>query len=321
MALVSCSEDTGLRGKSAGSGEIGFTIMENLISRGAPSDGRVFGENDKIYVTGLHVDKSGRKDLQFTGTEFSYKTDAENSESYWCASPMLYYPYDGTMYFLAYNTDREVTATWTGTDDLEKLTLEFGNALDGQEDVLYSEYLKVPCSGTVGIMPLKFNHALAWLNFRVKKGETTPAGIVTVNSITVNDVALGGTLTVTPSISGSTPSVSAEWTEKTTPAAKTIAGFDATKLDSEHTELSIGNGVMVVPGSQTTLTISYSLDFGGGQELVEGLTYTCPIGEGLSWEMGKKYLYNITIDLQEIKVELDEDDVSGFEDGNSEDIQ
>lgn len=301
MALVSCSDGDGPRDGVGGTPEIGFKIEKSFSTRNTPSDSPEFGDGDNIYVTGLHVKKNGGQEIYFKGIEFS-KT-SKDGISYWGSNPEWDYPYDGTLYFLAYSTAKPVTAQWNGNDNIDNVTLPFGDALDGTEDVTYSNYLKVDCYGVNDEpKPLTFSHALAWLNFKVKRDEaSTPAGVVTINSITVNNVALSGTLQVTPSIAadGKT-AVEAEWTAKSTLKNAAVPGFEATALDAE---IPLANGLMVLPGNQTSFTVNYSYKF-DDSHVVEGLEYTYPLTATDTWEMGKKYLYTITIGLKEITVEV-----------------
>jgi hypothetical protein len=71
-------------------------------------------------------------------------------------------------------------------------------------------------------------------------------------------------------------------------------------------ETEFGNGLLVVPGYATSITINYTLTQQDGTANTFDYTYTLP--DGGKWEMAKAYLYYISFDLSEIEIEPDVND-------------
>lgn len=299
LVLTGCTGGNEIPGDEPSLREIGFSAVKYLPSRSAPSDSPDFDGDARIYITGLYSGNNGVKYLYFVGEEFTRKT--EDGLYFWGADPEIYYPPKGTMYFLGFSTSKPVEAKWDGTDNIEKLTLPFGDSLDGTDDVVFSNYLKVDCDKVAGAQILAFNHALAWLYFKIIPGDSTPEDVMTINSVTVHNVVLSGTLEITPAIADNVPEVSAVWSGTSTAADKEIPGFEASTLGTAT--VNIGNGLMVLPGSRTSFTINYNLKAGSGE--FKNLTYTHRLNDADRWEMGKKYVYAITVSLDQIKIDVE----------------
>lgn len=88
------------------------------------------------------------------------------------------------------------------------------------------------------------------------------------------------------------------------------ATANATSVVLSTTTTAFGNGLLVVPnnyasGTPPSFVINYTIDQDANEETTNDIntfdfTYTFPTNT--NWEMAKKYTYNITINLQEIKV-------------------
>ena len=148
-----------------------------------------------------------------------------------------------------------------------------------------------------------FKHALSWITFTVKSN-TTGAGKITVNSITLNDAVYEGTLALTNNNYATTTSyvsadanVDAAWTPGD---AKEYLAVTSGAVVCGTTALDFGaNGLLVVPGEQTSFTVNYTITH------EEGITNTYNYTHTLSgdWDMAKKYIYNITLNLNEILID------------------
>ncbi|MGN0092193.1 MAG: fimbrillin family protein, partial [Alistipes sp.] len=273
--------------------EIGLSAYNhNAAPRVAAFDGTTFPTTLPIFVSALYHNEAGGNETYFENVKFTYNTDS------WKAG--WYYPFNGTIDFLAYSTEKEVAADWTIGSEIESVKLTFTDPLDGKEDVLYSDRLAgITCPQTVS-KNLTFHHALAWLYFNIKAKTTAAADAVKINSITVNNVSLSGDALIT---AGATSSVA--WSNPSTPTNVAVPDFTTTPLTT--TAQSVANGLLVVPQSQTSFTINYTITNGTGSGVVEKtMNYTVDLtADSPTWDDAKKYIYNINVSLNEITFTAD----------------
>ena len=133
--------------------------------------------------------------------------------------------------------------------------------------------------------PMVFNHALSLIEVHVV---TTEPDLFEVTSITLNNTVQGGTLTINPAASST-----AAWSAQTAGVAMPIV---ESATDVPTSVSKVGKSVLVVPGAQTSLDLTYTLD---------GVEITHPTinlsANDAQWLMGKKYVYTITFGAHEIK--------------------
>lgn len=160
---------------------------------------------------------------------------------------------------------------------------------------------------------MKFNHALAWINFAFKSN-VTEEGELVINSVELY-APYNGELTVTPTNYketdntnkplGATP----EWALLGFLNLKVTDQNDAvvTNVDlANKTDFTHFGSMLVVPNSVAYteteqlpyFVINYTIKQG---ETDKTYSYKHDLSSAV-WEMGKKYTYNISITLHEIKV-------------------
>lgn len=271
--------------------EIGLFAYNQNVTRGAAFDGTTFPAERDMNVSALYHNEKSQAVKYFEDVKFTYATDS------WKAG--WYYPLNGTIDFMAYSTDADVTATWSIDSTINSVVLTFDTALDGKEDVMYSNLLSnVSCPQTVD-QKLTFKHALAWLYFNVKAKSQAAANAIKINSITVNGVSLSGKATIT---AAGTSSVA--WTELSTAADVVVPDFSAAQLTLNAQ--AVGNGLLVVPQNQASFTINYTITNDSGDNAGEHtMDYTFTLTDTDTWSDAKKYIYNINIDLHEITFTAD----------------
>lgn len=271
--------------------EIGLFAYNQNVTRGAAFDGTTFPTERDMNVSALYHNEKSQAVKYFEDVTFTYTTDS------WKAG--WYYPLNGTIDFMAYSTDADVTATWSIDNAINSVELAFDTALDGKEDVMYSNLLSNVSCPQNNNQKLTFNHALAWLYFNVKAKSQAAADAIEINSITVNGVSLSGKATIT---AAATSSVA--WTNPSTPADVVVPDFSAAQLTLDAQAVS--NGLLVVPQNQTSFTINYTITNGSGENIVKHtMDYTFPLIGTDKWSDAKKYIYNINIDLHEITFTAD----------------
>lgn len=166
-----------------------------------------------------------------------------------------------------------------------------------------------------------FNHALSWINFNVA---TNVDNIdVTVNSIQLDRAYYGGTLTlnnanyaseVSYSTSDAITVTTDSWANRTAQTNNVFVPNNNATANAEGVQCTVsptaspasfGNGLLVVPTKYNTnypsFTINYTITDGAA---VTTYNYTHAFADDgdFEWEPGKKYIYNIIINLNEIKV-------------------
>ena len=291
-------------------------------------------QTEDVYTGGLNEMgfKSAVTRAIITGTEFEgaisvssvwdNPNDSENYVEYfsniefaltdgvWKANPAKYWPSSGNMQFLALypkaQTDVDITTNTDGTFDSVKTKNVIDNNIVDQHDVLFSDLLAVEAPQE-SAQPLLFHHALAQLNVTLKKAET--GAVVVVNSVKVVKAYLQGKLAVntTADVSANMANglkTEAEWSEKAEMDRYFLADANAVSVDDCYTATLTTDSqspaaLLVIPGAQTKIVIEYTVD-GKAQTYTHTLTG--------NWDMGYKYTYNYTINVNEIMFDCEVED-------------
>jgi hypothetical protein len=297
--------------------EISFTAV-NKVATKVPVDGTTFLTGDNMDVAAYLAAGDGATHGNFfKETLFSYNstTGTWTGQRYWPLS-------DATINFLAVtNTGGGVTGHVQNTFDATTPASEVVSVLTGNHNASQTDLMFAAGQGThtqgaaypsVGMV---FKHALSWINFRVKTTHTTGTGqpTITVNSITLNDAAVNGTLTVTnanyaaTSNTCVTTSLTTDWSSLTYSDMKLIEtgivtddATDALELEDDFAVFG-GNGILVVPSNQTSFTINYTITQPEADGTSNTFNYTYNLA-GNTWDMAKKYVYYITMTLSEIQI-------------------
>jgi len=209
-----------------------------------------------------------------------------------------------------------------------------GNNVLNQNDLMFAAGTGTHTEGgAYNAVPMVFKHALSWINFNVKTGTPSIDGgkgcEIKINSITLNGAAFNGTLRLqngkyNEETANTTDEVIATWTTLGTAnlAVPNAGGTAAEAVVLDDSFEPFGNGLLVIPGTETSFTINYTLKQSDNTVNTYDYTYI-PQTPG-TWEMAKKYTYAITITLQEIKVNptvtpWDDTDEKGTPDDTNDD--
>ena len=272
VVLSGCvkSEGVDLGGKKA----IGFKAFNEVAARG-PIEGTAYPSDGKFVV--FSVLDNGSTEY-FAPTVFS---DGD-SNSEWSGETPRYWPSTGVLDFAAYHPaslDGDVTPTYSS--GIASIKIEKIDNETAQDDIMFSNVVDDANCAAHATQPMVFNHALAWIEVHVAAEK---ANLFKVTSLKLNNTVQGGTLTITPAATST-----AAWSAPT-------AGVDMpivkSATDVPTTAAKIGNDVLVVPGEQTSIDLTYTLD---------GVEITHPtITLNGNWDMGKKYVYTINFSVNEI---------------------
>jgi len=278
VALSGCvkSESVDLGGKKA----IAFEAFNEVSARG-PIEGTAYpaGGEFKTFAVFNNGDAA-----YFTPTDFG-DGDA-NGE--WSGDPARYWPTTGVLDFAAYHpASLAGTANPTYTCGIESIVITGINNKDAQEDIMFSNLIDDADCTDHSSRPMVFNHALSQIEVHVVANK---AGVFEVTNLTLNSTVQGGTLTINPAVSST-----AAWSAPT-------AGVNMAIVDSAvavpATVGKIGSSILVVPGAQTSLDLTYTID--GSAPIAHP---TINLATNGNWDMGKKYIYTITFGAHEITFE------------------
>lgn len=317
--------------------EIALNPVTQKATR-TPIEGTTFPTDLSIYVSAWNS-VSGD---YFHNVEFS----KDASGTTWKAGKL--WPINGVTSFLAYAFTPETqstsvmsstTAVWGNTNDwakqvsfdLSTASLCYnpvaanGTAVSTEThgtpyvDLLYAnaDQTKEKDYTTVN---MEFKHSGAWIVFNVKLANDLSAqnSKLIVNNFELLNIHKGGKLTIDNKIVGGakaswdfTGCAAADYQVESFPQATA----DMTKgLTLNTTDQTFG--VVLPEQQQTAIRFKYTLSSTSDAFTSQTAEYTYPLDRFNKWEMGKKYVYNITITFSEIEIDPSVTDWSS----SSEDI-
>lgn len=312
LAVVSCSEKGGLQEGFNSSDQIAIapvSVDGNVATRGYVET----GEFAETYWLNLHdatkpvatprtmqisaylYPQNGAEGNYFVGTTF-----AKGDDNLWHADPKIYWPVGGKLDFLAFSLTTEegcsknVNVKWDSENAASKVTLTVP-AENTQNDILYASAANVKAKKEAEAISMKFNHAQAWLEFQLTG---TPAGVVRVKSIEIEDAYNAGVLT----INNNSGNPLAQWD---------FAGQKAQNIPVDNkynvcklTESAQFMDMLIPEQSKTTFVIYYVLSADDDVDMNDPdniLSYRFTTDQK-TWLAGEKYIYKININTNEVTV-------------------
>lgn len=297
--------------------EIGlFSVVDNMTRAAQTAEGGFRHSNMKVAAylvanSSVGVENGGDyfDDATFSGTPATASASAGNfiGGKYW---PIQ----NATLNFLAVapSDDDVVTEFGSLPEDAEEddpktnfagtATVNVTNIDENQHDVMYA---KGTGAKNAGVVSMVFQHALAWVNFTFQAGMEG----ITIKKVTVYGANYNGTLTVTQENydKATGQSVGASWSGESgmTTDGKEVPFVGLTAdgvvlVKNAATATTWGEGLLVVPSEPTKFVIDYTVAYESGAYDYK-YTYTLNDedveGVETSWEQGKKYTYNITMNF------------------------
>ncbi len=228
-----------------------------------------------------------------SGAEQEYFRDeayARQDDGLWHHDPALYWPMGGHLDFLGYSSTipfEEVT--WHGGKSTDAMSISVDRRFT-QDDILYSFIRNQVAGNTDGHVPMVFQHAQAWLQFRI---HSTVNDYVTLQDLTLTDVYTDGTLVVEHPFAMAEASWNFRLSRRTDTQVDDNWNVIGTKMTTDIACLD-----MLLPEQLCRdMVIKYSF---GTSPLV--FDHRFHFEDGSSWLMGKKYIYDITISPTEIRL-------------------
>ena len=294
--LASCSKSEDIEAPQAQK-EIAFSVATDK-SR-APIEGTSFADAQKIYVSAYNS-VSGN---YFSGVAFSKKDgDTWKAGKYW--------PVNGVTSFLAYAATGDVTSfnpTW-GAKYADNVVFDIASGFYKAEtgtttttttpyiDLLYASG-EQKAEKDYSSVSMTFNHTGAWVVFNVKLASGLTGAKVTLNTFQLANLFKGGKVVVDNTTYAG---AKASWVFSGDAADYDVESFTARK------ELSAGDyifGAIIPEQNQTAIKFNYTLSSDNQAFDAQTVDFEYPLSRFYKWEMGKKYVYNITINFKEIEIE------------------
>ena len=333
LAMTACTNESDEFVGSPESREISFNPLNLPSTRTTIVNGTVFPTDYNFYIAAYSAAPTPAGDYfgktEYTNEATTIWSGVSGQKRYWPLG-------DATLNFLAITKAGTRTTTFNNTHPANSVVVAFtdNSAIATQHDLMWSyaqakvqqvgNGLSFNNGGSAGVSPvdMEFQHAESQINFKVKAGDAaTEAAGLTLTSITLNDGNYAGTYTLTFADYASTSTPAAPtgvWSdvedpETTNPdvvAPQTTANMAITQTSGSSV---IGDGILVVPNpnvdgesalkeSFKSFTIAYKMN---GNDYT--YTYTPDIAQRRLVQ-DTKYVFNITMTLQEIKVNASVED-------------
>ena len=310
VALAACTKNNPDTAVNAGR-RINFSTVAGPNTR-TPLSGTVYKTTDPNFGVFCYALTAGNNWTANSSAGQVYMNKVEiaynGTDKIWESASVYYWPLSGTLTFTGFSPYDEASKVAYAPATKTMTVTDYVAAADttDQTDLMWAETQKdltdnqstytseIQTSTLTGVNMI-FHHALSQVKFAVKKASGLDAYDVTVNSIVFNAYSTG-TLTVAndvPSWGAATVNQNYKSGEADLVAPNNSAAFAA-----------YGEPNMMVPqtltASQQRFTITYSLAKGGVDLGQEPVTVDLRTTDVTAWDINKKYVYNITIDLNKI---------------------
>ena len=278
----------------------------------APIAGTIYKTTDPHFGIFCYALTSGKTwaanssdgQLYMNNVEISYNS----TDKIWEPATTYYWPLSGSLTFVGYSPYgcAGTVAYAPATKVLTVTDFTVDDDPDDQEDLMWattnpdltdnqSAYTSESATSTLTGVNEVFHHALSQVKFAVKKASGLDDYTVTVNSIVFNAYSTG-TLTVANDV----PS----WGAATVDQDYKSGEADLVAPNNSAAFAAYGEPNMMVPQTLVAATqqfeITYSLEKSGVDLGSKTVAVDLRTTDVTAWDINKKYVYNITIDLNKI---------------------
>lgn len=315
---------------------INFNTVANKATK-APISGTTYAYDAPAFgVFAWYLASGNWNTSAANSSAVSYMDDVEvsfnDTKDIWAPSDTYYWPLEGKLTFIAYSPKSAASATFSNAGVLTLTNFTVASTVADQVDLLYSAIAadktqnesyytdsgnsknSETAEGDKGVN-IQFKHALSQIIFKAKTAdEVYDAGLsFKVDAITVNAASTAASMTVTNPTTSDLASAITTWNNPGTNAnfAVSSTAFPAAANTYLTKTLSdaIGDPLLMIPvtafaTTDPSVTVSYTLyrisdnqDLGSKEVTIH---FDAIDDVVTNWQAGKKYEYDLTIDLQKI---------------------
>ena len=236
----------------------------------------------------------------------------------WAFDPTYYWPAYGYLSFVALSPSIDKVTTYDATNGFKITEWSQGASETAIVDLMYSNESRdhekaMYTSGDnddnsvyeyTGV-DIMFNHALSYLVFKVKTATDYSATTeFRLNAITLSGIYREGNFQ--QKVAGVTNTD--PWTENTSGATGTYVAYTGGILEFEDEAVAVPETdkkqIILLPqalvGGQQKLTINYQIKTADSTWIDQVQEIDLSKGSIAAWEMGKKYIYTLSISMTEI---------------------
>ena len=189
ITTAACSNDGDML--AGGKVPMTFSCTTNALTRAdyVAYTGESFGINSSMYVAGR-------------GQQYIDNAEVTENDGRWGTNPTYYWP-KGDMHFAAYSPYRisaseSPVKVITPGQRYEGYT--FSGKINGRTNLMFADEqcgtLEQFTANAVGVVPIRFNHALTQVRFQARLSDGTPSNVsLKINSLYIRNVRLNGYVT------------------------------------------------------------------------------------------------------------------------------
>lgn len=336
VALAACTKNNPDDAAYQQNRVINFNTVAGLATK-APISGTTYSYDAPEFGVFAYYLQSGDWNTSAANSSaVSYMDDVEiafdDTKDIWAPSSTYYWPLEGKLTFIAYSPKSAATATFSNAGVLTLTNFTVASTVADQVDLLYSAIAADKTqneayytdsdnsknSETAGDnkgVNIAFKHALSQVIFKAKAADDVyDAGLsFKVDNITVNAASTATSMTVTNPTTAQLASAITTWNTPGTNANFVVRS--AAFPEAANTYLTktlsdpIGDPLLMIPvtafaGTDPTVSVTYTLYRRSDNQNLGTKTVTIHFDDiddvVTNWQAGKKYVYNLTIDLQKI---------------------
>lgn len=325
-ALVSCTKNE--VAPSAGQNEITFTVPVVGVQTKTPQYGEIGKEYNTSEHFGVYAVHSGADLTKWAdGTLYMGTTTKgleclkNGDENYWAPSTPYYWPKEGKLTFAAYSpyevsgdvsygaAGLSVVGHTVSTNTAEHVDFLYAERVYNYEESTMNKTTKEEEAGDtddvykydgVNIM---FKHAMSSIVFNVARHTSIDVNTtITLNSITLEKVFMKANFNENIT-DGASYNASPYWDNRVN--RENISAYSvAVPLTTTLTEYvnNTNDDIILIPqtlSDDVQVVLNYNITTPGGH-VINQVTPIQLNAHTTSWEMGKRYTYNITIGMEEI---------------------
>lgn len=257
-----------------------------------------------IYLTAWHhSQKNGEK--EYFRMQRYERNAGTATDNLWHRADPLYWPLDGTLDLMAYsctNAFPESSVDYSPGVSTDRLLLSVDRTYT-QDDILFS-YVGNAGRSTefYSTVPMQFKHGQAWIEIVFHTPSSAYNNIIKVNRVELRDIYTSGQLIVEHPYGEAEGAWSFRFAERHDTDVDDVNGIYGQYVTTSRVYLD-----MLLPEQpKKDMVIYYTME-GGDPEML----YVYHM-QGLStWQMGKKYVYDITLSPTTIEVNSSVSDWDG----------